>query len=75
MVEERRKETNAKYRAKPDGDNQGWRRRNAEFDACCGVPTELLRPGLLAELIQVAKHAGVWRATATGMEVENDVET
>lgn len=42
-------------------------RRTAESAACRGVPTEVLRDGLVAELIEIAKAAGVWRAM--GMEV------
>jgi hypothetical protein len=45
-----------------------YARRTAESAACRGVATEVLREGLVAELIEVAKKTGVWRAM--GMEKE-----
>lgn len=54
--------------ARWEAENQKVERSNAEAAACRGVATEVLREGLLVELIEAAK-AGAWRAM--GMEVES----
>ncbi len=45
----------AKHKAKWEIRGERWKRQAAEHQACQGVPTEDLRPGLLAELLAKAK--------------------
>ncbi len=43
--------TYAKYKAKSQARDAAWNRRDAERQACEGVATELLLPGLLKSLL------------------------